>query len=92
MVLDVRTLPHGQRPSTVFSVFDLLGAGESFDLLNDHDPAPLGRKFEVMRPETFAWDYVESGPEVWRVRITRIAPHREGEVDASQVGCSACGH
>jgi uncharacterized protein (DUF2249 family) len=92
MVLDVRTLPHGKRPSTVFELFDLLEVGACFDLLNDHDPMPLSLHFERLRPGTFRWEYLESGPEVWRVRIHRTAPKREGEPDVSGTGCAACGH
>jgi len=69
--LDVRTLPPQLKHPTIFRVFDELAAGESFTLVNDHDPVPLQRQFERLRPGIFSWEYRERGPEVWRVQIGR---------------------
>lgn len=71
--LDVRTLPPQLKHPTIFRVFDELGMGESFTLVNDHDPVPLQRQFERLRPDVFSWEYRERGPEVWRVQIGRRA-------------------
>ena len=46
-----------------------LQPGESFLLVNDHDPKPLYYKFKAELGEVFDWEYLESGPDVWRVRI-----------------------
>lgn len=70
-VLDVREIPPGQRHPTIFGVYSRLGVHESFVLLNNHDPVPLRRQFEATYPRQFSWDYLESGPTRWRVRITR---------------------
>jgi len=40
-------------------------------LVNDHDPKPLWYQFEAEYAGAFAWDYLEQGPEVWRVRVGR---------------------
>ncbi len=69
--LDVRTLPPQLKHPTIFRVFDELAVGESFTLVNDHDPVPLQRQFERLRPDAFSWEYRERGPEVWRVQIGR---------------------
>ena len=45
--------------------------GESFVLVNNHDPKPLRREFQAAYPDRFGWDYLEAGPERWRVRIGR---------------------
>lgn len=45
--------------------------GDAVILVNDHDPKPLYYQFEAEKPGRFGWEYVEAGPEVWRVRITR---------------------
>ena len=37
--------------------------------MNDHDPKPLRYQFEAELPGTFTWEYLEEGPEAWRVRI-----------------------
>ena len=50
-----------------------LRPGAGFELVNDHDPRPLYYQFAAERPGAFTWDYLESGPELWRVRIGRSA-------------------
>ncbi|GAA2885852.1 DUF2249 domain-containing protein [Streptomyces mexicanus] len=72
-VVDVREIPHGRRHPRIFTRFARLAAGESFVLVNNHDPKPLRREFEATHPGRFTWEYVESGPEQWQVRITRVA-------------------
>jgi len=70
--LDVRRFPHGQRHDVIFTTFDALGEGGGFVLVNDHDPKPLRYQFEVQHAGYYSWDYVEAGPEIWRVRIGRL--------------------
>ncbi|MFI1093636.1 DUF2249 domain-containing protein [Streptomyces sp. NPDC020917] len=50
-----------------------LEPGEHFTLVNNHDPKPLRREFEAAHPGAFTWEYLESGPEHWRIRIGRPA-------------------
>lgn len=69
--LDVREIPPKEKHPTIFETFDGLDEGESFVLVNDHDPVPLRYQFDAERPELFDWEYLEEGPEVWRVRLTR---------------------
>lgn len=71
-ILDLRTTPPPQRHPAVFGTFDALKAGEAFTLVNDHDPLPLHLQFDMNRPGTFEWQYVEQGPDVWRVRISKV--------------------
>ncbi|HET7625238.1 MAG TPA: DUF2249 domain-containing protein [Verrucomicrobiae bacterium] len=68
-ILDVRKLPPGRRHFLIFQTFDNLRAGESFVLVNDHDPRPLFHQFAYERPRGVSWIYEEQGPAVWRVRI-----------------------
>ncbi|MFI6559512.1 DUF2249 domain-containing protein [Streptomyces sp. NPDC050534] len=70
-VVDVREIPHGRRHPRIFTRFARLAAGESFVLVNNHDPKPLRREFQATHPGRFGWEYVESGPERWQIRITR---------------------
>lgn len=37
------------------------------------NPKPLYDQFAAERSGQFSWDYLEEGPEVWRVRIGRPA-------------------
>ena len=69
--LDVREIPHARRHPTVFAVYARLGHGESFVLVNDHDPKPLRDQLQAAFPAELSWDYLESGPDLWRVSITR---------------------
>ena len=69
--LDVRPLVPRERHPLIFSTFDGLKSGDEMELVNDHDPRPLRYQFEAERPGTFTWDYLEEGPEAWRVRIGR---------------------
>lgn len=72
-VIDVREIPHGQRHPRIFARFARLAPGEAFTLVNNHDPKPLRREFDAAHDGTFTWDYLESGPEQWQVRIGRKA-------------------
>jgi uncharacterized protein (DUF2249 family) len=69
--LDVRTIQPRDRHPMIFTTFDNLQPGESFELVNDHAPKPLYYQFLHERPDRFEWEYLEEGPETWRVRITR---------------------
>jgi len=71
--LDVREIPPPKRHPLIFGAFDSLGEGESFTLVNDHDPKPLYYQFMHEREGIVSWEYVEQGPAIWRVRITRTA-------------------
>jgi uncharacterized protein (DUF2249 family) len=68
-ILDVRSQPHGRRHELIFSSFGELAPGNGFVLVNDHDPKPLYYQFNAQYENDFSWDYLEQGPEVWRVRI-----------------------
>jgi uncharacterized protein (DUF2249 family) len=69
--LDVRFIPPRERHPMIFSTFDSLGPGHSFELINDHAPTPLYYQFLHERTGQFEWDNLEEGPDLWRVRITR---------------------
>ena len=69
--LDVRVIPPRLKHPTIFQTFNALGAGESFTLVNDHDPKPLYYQFSAELAGHFEWEYVERGPDIWKVRIGR---------------------
>jgi len=71
--LDVRSEPPARRHELIFDTYHGLAPGESFVLVNDHDPKPLWYQFEAEYAGAFSWDYLEEGPEAWRVRIGRPA-------------------
>ena len=83
--LDVRSMPPRERHPRIFATFRALPLGAALELVNDHDPAPLRAQFEMQSAGQYAWNYLERGPEVWRVRITRLGD------DAPAGGGNCCG-
>ncbi len=71
MTIDVRAIPRPARHPLIFDTFDRLAPGEFFCVVSDHDPRPLRYLFDVKCLGAFTWDYVEAGPNVWRVCIGR---------------------
>ncbi|MBB6283417.1 DUF2249 domain-containing protein [Geobacillus subterraneus] len=61
--------PPRDRHPAIFRLFDSLKPGEVMELVNDHDPRPLQYQFMMERPDQFTWEYLEEGPDVWRVAI-----------------------
>ena len=71
--LDVRDEPPARRHDLILTTYQELAAGDGFVLVNDHDPKPLYYQFAAEYPDQFTWDYLETGPEVWKIRIGRPA-------------------
>lgn len=78
--IDLCEIPHVKRHPLVFAEFDELAVGESFVLIDDHDPVHLNKRMELTRPKQLAWEYITRGPEVFRIRARRIAQHHLSEV------------
>ena len=72
--LDLRRIPPPQRHALIFQKFDALAIGDSLHLINDHNPVPLNRQIDSMRQGQASWEYLQRGPEIFRIRIRRIAP------------------
>jgi uncharacterized protein (DUF2249 family) len=72
-LLDVRPLRKPDKHPTIFSVYGGLGLGESFVLLNNHDPVHLHDEFEIEYAGGFGWEYLQRGPREWRIQITKLA-------------------
>jgi uncharacterized protein (DUF2249 family) len=68
-VIDVRRVIPRERHPLIFQTFDGLQPGQSFLLLNDHEPRPLYYQFLHERAEQFTWTYLAEGPDLWQVRI-----------------------
>jgi len=69
--LDVRPVAPQRTHPTVIATYNKLAFGESFVLINDWDPAPVRDELDAQPAEAVGWEYLENGPDVWRVRITR---------------------
>jgi uncharacterized protein (DUF2249 family) len=84
--VDTRHMEARNRRTVAFSVFDQLEVGATMDVLNDQDPTTLRSQFELEKPNLFTWEHLESGPEVWRVAVTKL----KGKHGVDHC-CGACG-
>ena len=71
-VLDARAVPHAIRHATIFGALDSIGAGGGLVLVAPHDPLPLLEQVEQRSPGLFSIDYLERGPEAWRIRFVHV--------------------
>ena len=69
--LDVTTIAPKDRHPLIFKTFDELKKGGDFILINDHDPKPLYYSFLHEREGQFDWEYLDQGPVVWKVKISK---------------------
>lgn len=69
--LDVTTLGHRLKYPTVFTKFDNLNEGESILLQNDDDMQPLFYQLIELRGDTFTWEYLDSEPNIWKIKIIK---------------------
>ncbi len=70
-ILDVRPMRKPDKHPAIFTAYRDLEVDESFVLVNDHDPKPLHDEFEVDYPGSYDWEYVNTQPGDWRIRITK---------------------
>ncbi|BAW81027.1 hypothetical conserved protein [Candidatus Nitrosoglobus terrae] len=71
--IDVRSIPPQERHPLIFRTFDDLELGESLLLINDHDPKPLYYQLQHSRGKNFDWQYLENGPSIWQVQISKTS-------------------
>lgn len=70
--LDVRAVEPKHRFERIMGAYEGLGDGEALRLVVDHDPKCMYYTLKATRgDETFRFEYLESGPETWRVDVTR---------------------
>ena len=69
--LDTRVIPHKIRHATVFGALDGVRPGAGLVVIASHDPLPLLAQLDQRAPGAFAVDYLERGPEVWRLLLVR---------------------
>lgn len=71
--LDARAVPHAIRHATIFGALDAVRPGGGLVLVAPHDPLPLLAQVEQRSPGAFEIDYLERGPEAWRLAFVRPA-------------------
>lgn len=69
--LDVRAIPRSERHPRIFGMLNSLQPGHDLTLTVDHDPLPLYYHLEMHFSGLFGWHYLERGPELWQVKVTR---------------------
>ncbi len=70
--LDATKIEPRYKHSTIFQTYEDLPVGESFILQNDHDPKPLYYQFTAEKGKEFGWEYLQKGPDVWEVKISKL--------------------
>ncbi len=69
--LDARAIPHAIRHATILGALASLGTGAGMVLVAPHDPVPLLGQIEEAWPGGFTREYLERGPEAWRIAFVR---------------------
>ena len=78
--LDVTRLAPKDKHPTIHQRLAQLLDGETLRIYNDHDPRPLKFEIEADFPGVYSWNYIDRGPDVWRVDIgKRSATRNEDE-------------
>ncbi|OIP00441.1 MAG: iron-sulfur cluster repair di-iron protein [Bacteroidetes bacterium CG2_30_33_31] len=87
--IDVTVIEPKLKHPTIFTKFDNLKQGEAFIIYNDHDPKPLYYQILGERGEIFTWEYLQQGPEIWKVKIFKkinlISELSIGEIVAKDI-------
>ncbi len=69
---DIRPFPPTERHEMFYKAFADIKPGEAFEFINDHDPKPLYYQMEAESKEPFKWEYLEKGPDDWKVRVIKV--------------------
>jgi regulator of cell morphogenesis and NO signaling len=70
-ILNVTLLEPKLKHPTIFNRFNELNEGESLIIHNDHDPKPLYYQLLGQKGNIFTWEYLEEGPEWWKIKIRK---------------------
>lgn len=71
--LDVRPVEPRDRFETIIGAYEALSPGDRLELTVDHDPTCMYYTLKATRGDAaFAFEYLEQGPEVWRVHVRKI--------------------
>jgi uncharacterized protein (DUF2249 family) len=68
--VDVRPIEPKDRYETIMSAYEALAPGHAMELTVDHDPRCMYYTLRATRgDDSFSFDYLEDGPETWRVMV-----------------------
>lgn len=71
--LDVQTIPHAIRHAAIFGAVESLVPGGGMIISATHDPVPLLEQLRAEHGDTYGTEYLDQGPERWRLLIRRAA-------------------
>lgn len=69
--LDARAIPQAVRHAAIFGALDGFASGDGLVLVAPHDPVGPGVQLQQRAPHSFDVEYIESGPEAWRLSLIR---------------------
>jgi uncharacterized protein (DUF2249 family) len=72
LLLDVRPVEPKHRFEQIMGTYERLAPGQKLELVVDHDPKCMYYTLRATRgDDAFAFDYLEDGPETWRVVVQK---------------------
>ncbi len=73
VALDVRAVEPKHRFELIMDAYESLGVGQTLELTVDHDPKCMYYTLRATRGvNAFGFDYLDSGPETWRVHVRKV--------------------
>lgn len=69
---DVRPYSPTVRHEMFYQAFADIKPGEAFEFVNDHDPKPLYYQMKAESKDPFTWEYLQEGPDDWKVRVVKV--------------------
>ncbi len=73
LVVNVAEIDPRIRHTIIFQLFAHLAPDKSLQLVVDHNPRRLHLQLQAQFGARCAWAYLEEGPDLWRVRLRRLA-------------------
>lgn len=71
-VIDAMAIPHAIRHGAVLGALGSLPPGGAMVLVAAHDPLPLLAQARARHPEGLGVEYLQRGPDAWRIRLQRV--------------------
>ncbi len=69
--LEVTSLPKIIRHGAVIGGLTSMKSGQRLILVAPHDPRPLLTQLSRVAPDAFGIEYLQEGPQDWRIEVTR---------------------
>ena len=85
--LDLRGAPLGSHYGVMRRTLKHLPDGCELELISDQDPRPIQASYQLEFPNRPQWNYLESGPTLWRATLSKPVPYGLGK---SSTCCGSC--